>query len=248
MSQVVKAPITKPRAIVREYLQALIISAIYREVLASELIFTGGTALRLIRGLDRFSEDLDFDNTGLTDGEMDRLLVSIVKRLEYENIEVELRTIHKNEKNYYDLRFPQMLADLAISTNPKEKLKIKIDYARQWRGQTPESVLFSAYGCLERVKVNPLSQALVEKLAAYVNRQITQPRDVYDVVWLFSQGARVDRRFMSENKLDDLVTMAQQKWEIEGISSTLKQRLQPFLFDPQHLGRLDLFGEVLMKL
>jgi len=46
--------------IVREYFQHLFLSQLYRLEKADNLLFKGGTALRIIYGSPRFSEDLDF--------------------------------------------------------------------------------------------------------------------------------------------------------------------------------------------
>ena len=46
--------------ILREYLQILFLSYLYREKQADKIYFKGGTALRLLFGSPRFSEDLDF--------------------------------------------------------------------------------------------------------------------------------------------------------------------------------------------
>ena len=88
----------------------------------------------------------------------------------------------------------------------------------------------------------------MEKLAAYVNRKQTQARDVYDVAWLFSRGAGIDRRFLAKNKLINLVKKAQAKWQEEGVSRTMLNKINPFLFDASEARKLELFGEVLKKL
>lgn len=44
----------------REYLQHLLLRKMYELNLNRDLVFHGGTALRIIHGLDRFSEYLDF--------------------------------------------------------------------------------------------------------------------------------------------------------------------------------------------
>ena len=44
----------------REYLQHVILRKMFELNMNRELVFHGGTALRIIHGLDRFSEDLDF--------------------------------------------------------------------------------------------------------------------------------------------------------------------------------------------
>lgn len=46
--------------VVREYFQHLFLSQLYRLERADNLLFKGGTALRIIYGSPRFSEDLDF--------------------------------------------------------------------------------------------------------------------------------------------------------------------------------------------
>lgn len=46
--------------IVREYFQHLFLSQLYRLEKSGNLLFKGGTALRIIYGSPRFSEDLDF--------------------------------------------------------------------------------------------------------------------------------------------------------------------------------------------
>ena len=45
----------------KEYVELLALEWIARSPYATKLIFIGGTNLRLIHGIDRFSEDLDFD-------------------------------------------------------------------------------------------------------------------------------------------------------------------------------------------
>ncbi|MEA3432917.1 MAG: nucleotidyl transferase AbiEii/AbiGii toxin family protein [candidate division WOR-3 bacterium] len=44
----------------REYIQKYLLFILYRKKFYYELIFTGGTALRFLYKLRRFSEDLDF--------------------------------------------------------------------------------------------------------------------------------------------------------------------------------------------
>lgn len=241
-------PVEKKRGTIREYLQSLFLANLYKQPLARKMIFSGGTALRLLRNLPRFSEDLDFDNLGLSNKQVTGLVMNTVKAIKKENIALELKTTIRGKKTYYELKFPRLLFDLKISTNPKEKLMIKVDYSDLWRGQKSEAVLFNRYGFLEMVPALPLNQALAEKLAAYVNRQQTQGRDVFDVVWLFSQGARLDREFMKKNHLTSLVKQASSKWQKEQDKTALRRRLEPFLFDSSEARKLELFGEVVKKL
>ena len=52
------------RNVVREYLQARILEGLVRAGAMASLAFLGGTALRFLYGLGRYSEDLDFSLEG----------------------------------------------------------------------------------------------------------------------------------------------------------------------------------------
>jgi predicted nucleotidyltransferase component of viral defense system len=241
-------PTTKVRGILREYLHTKFLVHLYRQPRASKISLVGGTGLRLLHNLDRFSEDLDFDNLGLMDSEIADLIQETVVLFKNENYDIELVQKSGELKSYFEIRFPNLLFELAVSTNPKEKIKIKIDYSNLWRGQAPRSLWLNKYGMIENIVSNPLDQVLVQKLAAYIQRIETQARDIYDVVWLFSRGARLDKKFMKENSLETLLEVAKQKFTEQGILPKFSNRLRPFLFDEQKVSWLNQFGEVLGKL
>ncbi len=44
----------------RQFLQIVLLKILHESANGASLAFTGGTALRLLHGLQRFSEDLDF--------------------------------------------------------------------------------------------------------------------------------------------------------------------------------------------
>jgi len=238
-------PPEKKRGIIREHLQTMFLTKLYRQKTAQKLVFVGGTSLRLLHNLPRFSEDLDFDNLGLTDKQVDQLIETAVTAIKLENINLELKSTLTTGKTYFELRFPRLLFELKISTNPKEKLMIKVDYSRLWRGQKPGKILLNRYGYLEQVPTLPFNQIIIQKLAAYNQRKQTQPRDIYDVIWLFGQGARFDRKFLRANKLGRLVSQAAAKWQKEGINRTMVRKLRPFLFDEAETKKLELFPAVL---
>lgn len=243
-----EVPVEKKRGIVREYLQAKFIAILYSLPKANKLSFVGGTSLRLLHNLNRFSEDLDFDNLGLSTMEVGALINEVSRRFKAEGIELELRSQNTENKAYFDIRFLHLLEELKITTNPKEKLMIKFDYSSFWQGQSSKPVLFNKYGFIENIITNNLDQLMVQKLTAYVHRNITQPRDLYDVVWLYAKGARVDLKFAQANNLLNVVQDALVKFTSEGMSNSFKTKLQPFLFNPNDVRKLDLFEDVLKKL
>lgn len=241
-------PVAKKRGIIREYIQSKFIAQLYALKGSEQLSFVGGTSLRLLRNLPRFSEDLDFDLLGLSDTQVVELIDEVVKSFARENIPIEIVKNDREGKTYVNLKFPSLLLDLKISSDPKEKLMIKLDYARVWKGQTPQTVLFSRYGFIEQVVTNSLDQLLVQKLTAYVQRRETQPRDIYDVVWLYAQGARIDWDFARANGQSDLVKLAQMKVSGEGVTAAMKRKLEPFLFEEGEVEKMNLFEMVLKDL
>jgi len=243
-----KVPISKKRGIIREYLQVRFIEEFYRWPQSKKMVFAGGTSMRLLRDLDRFSEDLDFDNLGLRNEEIVQLVSKTVERYRQENIELELKINKRKMKTFFELRFPKLLYQLKITTNPREKLAIKVDYSDLWKGQRPEAMLLNRYGHINTVLTNSIDQLLVQKITAYIRRKEIQPRDIYDAVWLFSQGAGIDVEFAQANGLPDLVKKAREKYQKEGIAQNLFFRLKPFLFEERSIEKMNLFGDVLKEL
>ena len=85
-----RIPVDKKRNILREYLQCRFLEIFYSLKSSHKLIFIGGTSLRLLYNLDRFSEDLDFDNAGLTASQIGKLVNKAIKQLEREGFDGEL--------------------------------------------------------------------------------------------------------------------------------------------------------------
>ncbi len=243
-------PLAKKRAILREYLQSKILEIIYKQKISINLFFVGGTSLRLLRGLDRFSEDLDFDLINIEDSQIDNLTDSLVRQLRQENINVDFYRNKTEKRIYYELRFKDLLYELGISSNPEEKLMIKLDFERFWRGQRREVVLFNRYGFLTEVVTIPLNQALVQKFLAYLNRKQTLPRDIYDIIWLYSQGARIDWEYVKANHIPkDFLKKALIKFQQEEKNLKLiRRKLRPFLINEDNIEKLSFFPKVITQL
>lgn len=245
-----RLPLTKKRAILREYLQTRIIQLLYSDKHSSPHCFIGGTALRLLYGLDRFSEDLDFDIVGTSAEGIDKLVENVVHKLHRENSPVELYKNVTQRRNYFELRFPQLLHELKISAHADEKLTIKLDFETFWRGHSKELLLLNRYGILMQVLTIPQDQLLVQKVYAYLHRAQTLPRDLYDIIWLIAHGAHLNRHFMEANKLSPHLWLeARDKFEHERPQlSQLKRKLKPFLTHEDSVNHLDLFPELLEKI
>lgn len=240
-------PLIKKRAILREYLQTKILEILYREKVSSKLFFIGGTSLRILRGLDRFSEDLDFDLGRMTFGKIDKLINLAHNEFQRENIEVDLYKNQTAKKIYYEWRFKNLLFDLKISQNLSEKLTVKIDLENSWQGEKREVLFTSRYGFSFQAVTITKDQLLIQKLMAYLMREQTQPRDLYDIIWLIGQGAKLDKEFIRKNKIKvDLIARARKKYvkEIKKISG-FQKKLRPFLLNEKNSGKILFFEKIL---
>ena len=122
---------------------------------------------------------------------------------------------------------------------------IKIDYVRSWHNQNTRVILMQRMGVSQSVVINSLDQMLCEKLVAYARRKTTQPRDMYDVVWLSGQGAKLDRDFLTKNKIKNLAVQVNQRLAKEGVTEEMKRKLAPFLFVPGDEKKIDMFRQVI---
>lgn len=243
-------PLIKKRAILREYLQVKVLEIIYQEGISQNLFLVGGTGLRLVRGLDRFSEDLDFDTLKISQTQIDNLMKQVYTRLLKENIAVDFYRNVTARKIHYELRFKDLLYQLDITRNKEEKLMVKFDFESFWQGLGGEVILLNRYGILASVVSLSFDQILVQKLFAYINRKQTLPRDVYDIVWLMAQRAKLDKDFIQKNQLpNDLIVQVQKKFQKEKNQlKNFKAKLSPFLINERNIDKLDFFPQVLDSL
>ncbi len=79
------------RNLLREYVQYKILETLYESDWSQKLVFTGGTAIHLLHGNTRFSEDLDFDNLGLDTSHFGFLISAVVTSLRRNGFKVEKR-------------------------------------------------------------------------------------------------------------------------------------------------------------
>src|SRR4030066_975055 len=174
------------RAIIREYLQYKILQAIFESTQASKLSFLGGTALRIVHGNSRFSEDIDLDNFGLSWLEFGELAQSVKLFLELEGFLVETNLVAK-DAFHCDLRFPELLYEQGLSPHQQEKILIQLDTVAQGYPYSPEARILNKFDVFTEIRVTPLNVLLSQKIFTAVNRKRPKGRDFYDITFLLSK-------------------------------------------------------------
>ena len=116
------------RNLTREYLQARILGSLQRAGAMTALAFQGGTCLRFLFGLPRYSEDLDFAREREPAGYSLRGgLRAIRSDLSAEGYEVDLRVRERAAVHSALVRFPGILHAIGLSPRPAEVLAVKIE-------------------------------------------------------------------------------------------------------------------------
>lgn len=171
------------RYMLKEYLQLLILDHLSTTPYIHKVTFIGGTNLRLIQGIDRFSEDLDFDCKDLNEEEFLAMTNSVIKYLRQNNVKVEpnprLTAFRLN------LHFPEMLFDLGLTGHKEERLLLKIEAQDQGALYRPEVVTINRMGFFFNLQVPPLDVLCAMKFAAILARH--KGRDFYDSIFLLSK-------------------------------------------------------------
>lgn len=237
------------RNILREYLQYKILQIIFESDYSAKLSFMGGTCLRVIFGTNRFSEDLDFDNFGLTGKDFDVLSELVLKQLEAEGYLVEIRVVHKGAFHCY-IRIPKLLFDNRLSGYQEEKILIQLDTEIQKIEYKPDSFILNKFDIISRIFYTPKNILLSQKIWAILNRKTAKGRDFYDTMFLFSITGPDYSYLEIKAGIKDI---KQLKEKLEAKVRTidfkqLKKDVSPFLIIPDDIKRVELFPDFIKSL
>ncbi|MCX8014685.1 MAG: nucleotidyl transferase AbiEii/AbiGii toxin family protein [candidate division WOR-3 bacterium] len=169
--------------ITREFLQLLILKILYDRGYYKNLAFVGGTALRFLYGLRRFSEDLDFSLIGRQSYDFDKLLKQIVYDLEKSGLSLDVKERLEAPVQSAMLKFKNTLFQLGLSNLKSEKLSIKLEIdANPPKGWNTAIGLISKHFVFT-VTTFDISSLYALKLHACFYRKYTKGRDFYDLLW-----------------------------------------------------------------
>jgi predicted nucleotidyltransferase component of viral defense system len=175
------------RCLCREYLQARVLQSLQDHGAFSTWIFQGGTALRFLYSIPRFSEDLDFALVapGMEDKFRDHL--ETVRRVfDAEGYNVDVRVKDKRTVKAAFVRFGGMLFEVGLSAHRSEVLSIKVEVdSNPPPGARSISTIVRRHVTLN-LRHHDKPSLLAGKLHAVLARQYTKGRDIYDLLWYLS--------------------------------------------------------------
>lgn len=196
--------------------------------LLNELVFQGGTSLRLCHGGNRFSEDLDFaggvDFSSVRLAEMKTCIEDYIGKRYGLEVTVKEPASLKQEKEYAELRIDKWQINITTAPGHKDmpKQKIKLEVANV-PAYTKEALpLRNNYDFLPDgyedtlVFTETLDEVMADKLISLpATQRYIRHRDLWDLVWLQQQNARLNpeliRLKLADYKISDYQLMLESR-------------------------------------
>lgn len=227
-------PIDKSRGILQEYLQVSMLKQLYRTEAGKKLYFTGGTYLRLVHGLKRFSEDLDFNCNMITESEFEEICKKLVTELNRLGIKSEISFSHWDHILVGRFRFPDIEQSYSIITKHSKSsgllIKVEVNIPR-WKIKQ-ETEVITGYGETYPCLCTEKSILFADKIDAFVKKRMG--RHLYDIIFMLSRKFAVNHRILTRLGYKEEPFKIFLDCISNLTSAELKKQadiLRPFLFD-----------------
>ncbi|MFH1768339.1 MAG: nucleotidyl transferase AbiEii/AbiGii toxin family protein [Candidatus Omnitrophota bacterium] len=176
----------------REYLQAYILRIMRDEGVFRSAAFLGGTALRFLYGLPRFSEDMDFSSTEKLPFTFAALLKKINFELSAAGYDVSADYNDKKTVSSAFIKFSGLMFETGISPLKNQKFSVKIEIdSNPPQGAVFETRLVNKYFPIAFLSYE-INSLFAGKLHALLNRKYTKGRDYFDLGWYLSKWKDIE--------------------------------------------------------
>lgn len=231
--------------ILKEYVQLLVLDHLSGTRYIRKITFIGGTSLRLLKGIDRFSEDLDFDCKNLREREFGEMSGDVLVFLRRSGFKVVLRRHEKTRLTAFrrSLYFPELLFETGISGHKEERFMLKLEAQDQGVAYAPAMKFIKGCGLFFPFPVPPDEVLCAMKIAAMLSRG--KGRDYYDVMFLLSQTGPDYKFLKSRCGIGNLAEMkAAVEKSLQSVDLNQKQKdFEHLLFNRENSKRILRFRE-----
>ena len=189
--------------IVREYFQHIFLGELYKLPNSEKLLFKGGTALRIIYGSPRFSEDLDFSLFDIGHNEVksfvEGLFVNVLAEIGHFDIKVELgNKIGSTSGGYFGVAtfrmfdYPPVSVEINVSTRGEHNISGEVD--------SVSNDFVPTYTLIHL----PQKDLVEEKIfGALLKRK--KPRDFYDLYFMMRRGMISNEQKKKLSEVKDVI-------------------------------------------
>ncbi|OGS18299.1 MAG: hypothetical protein A3J83_06375 [Elusimicrobia bacterium RIFOXYA2_FULL_40_6] len=227
-------PPSKMRGVLREYLQILIMKQLNKVELANKMYFTGGTYLRLVHDLKRFSEDLDFNTAGLKKKEFENVVSGVNKELSRVGIKSEIEFEHWDNLFVSKIIFPEIEKNYNVISKYSKKsgIIIKFETNRPRWAIKPETRMITGFGEFYPCACTQMGALFADKIDALCKKN--RGRHLYDIIFMLSNKYPIDNNVIKSlgikgNPLEAILNRVKEFSPAE--LSRQAEILRPFLFE-----------------
>ncbi|MGB0833865.1 MAG: nucleotidyl transferase AbiEii/AbiGii toxin family protein [Psychrobium sp.] len=213
----------------KELLHYDILFALDQAGMLDDIVFQGGTSLRLCYGSSRYSEDLDFaggyDFSTKTLSKMKDVIEKYIGDRYGLEITVKEPNSLKEDPKYAELRIDKW--QIAIVTAPEKKhiakQRIKLEIANipaHTKAPLPlkQNYQFLPDGYRDTlIYVESLEEVMADKIISLpATQRYVRHRDIWDLMWLQQEGATINKGLIEKKIID---------YKIEGFMDMLDARI-----------------------
>lgn len=185
---------TTSKNVVREYIQHLFLSNLYKIPEAEKLLFKGGTALKIIYGSPRFSEDLDFTGQNIFRyQEIDELFIATLSEIEKTGVKISFKEAKPTTGGYLGVisyEFFDIFGDM--------KFEISL---RRGKASSELTTIVNDYTPAYTLIHLSAAEIVKGKTSALLARK--KPRDYYDLYFLLRHPQL--SKFVDKKKLEEVL-------------------------------------------
>ena len=189
--------------VLAELMQHYVLAGLSRAGLFREAFFHGGTCLRILHGMRRFSEDLDFMlKRPQPDFAWRRYLDPVGELCAREGITLELQARSEVDgavKKAFvktDSIGKIVLLDLPFNRNARKKIRIKLEIDTNPPAGSSFETAYINFPVLSALTTQTLRSGFGTKSHALLCRDYIKGRDWYDLLWYIERGVVPDLRLL----------------------------------------------------
>ena len=173
--------------VLREYLQVLALRSLHESEAFTRLAFVGGTALRFVFRLPRFSEDIDFALEDPDGYRPEAWLKKLKHDLVLGGFDASVSFQDKTTVHSSWIKIAGILEETGLAAMQDQKLSIKLEIdTRPPVGATSERTLITHHRMLA-LRYYDLASLMAGKVHALGTRKYAKGRDWYDLLWYLGQ-------------------------------------------------------------
>jgi len=250
----------------KEIIQEIVLLGLWRSKFYEKAAFYGGSALRILHKLDRFSEDLDFsllqpDNTF----DIKRYFDAIKSELEVWGFEVSTEEKNKKNESTIDSAFIKantlihlLKIDTNLKTHKNAVMKIKLEIDQEPATGFTTDLKYHLHPIPFTIKSMTPPSLFAGKMHALLCRTVRnniKGRDWYDLIWFVKNNIPCELNYLKNKMVQtghfNMSEVLDKKQVVELLSekneeidfSLAKKDVEPFLKNSRQKDELDLWSD-----